>query len=67
MSAPMTAYLPELGFSKLSHASYAVALFYRPPDTGYIAMAELCDKIRDVSRQVSCSSWRMVIPDAEAQ
>lgn len=34
-------------------AGYAVASSYGLPDTGYIAMAEMCDKIRDVVRQVS--------------
>ena len=34
-------------------AGYAVASSYGLPDTGYIAMAEVCDKIRDVVRQVS--------------
>lgn len=43
----------EAGFPMVFLAGYAVASSYGLPDTGYIAMAEVCDKIRDVVRQVS--------------
>jgi methylisocitrate lyase len=43
----------EAGFPMVFLAGYAVASSYGLPDTGYIAMAEMCDKIRDVVRQVS--------------
>lgn len=43
----------EAGFPMVFLAGYAVASSYGLPDTGYIAMAEMCDKIRDVTRQVS--------------
>ncbi|KAJ5468963.1 hypothetical protein N7475_006715 [Penicillium sp. IBT 31633x] len=43
----------EAGFPMVFLAGYAVASSYGLPDTGYIAMAEMCDKIRDATRQVS--------------
>ncbi|KAJ5990308.1 hypothetical protein N7522_010515 [Penicillium canescens] len=43
----------EAGFPMVFLAGYAVASSYGLPDTGYIAMAEMCDTIRDVVRQVS--------------
>lgn len=43
----------EAGFPMVFLAGYAVASSYGLPDTGYIAMAEMCDKIRDAVRQVS--------------
>ncbi|OQD90683.1 hypothetical protein PENANT_c001G07236 [Penicillium antarcticum] len=43
----------EAGFPLVFLAGYAVASSYGLPDTGYIAMAEMCDKIRDVHCQVS--------------
>lgn len=43
----------EAGFPMVFLAGYAVASSYGLPDTGYIAMAEMCDKIRDAYRQVS--------------
>ncbi|CAG8903487.1 unnamed protein product [Penicillium egyptiacum] len=43
----------EAGFPIVFLAGYAVASSYGLPDTGYIAMAEMCDKIRDAVRQVS--------------
>ncbi|VUC35912.1 unnamed protein product [Clonostachys rosea] len=43
----------EAGFPIIFLAGYAVASSYGLPDTGYIAMQEMCDKIRDAHRQVS--------------
>jgi 2-methylisocitrate lyase-like PEP mutase family enzyme len=41
----------EAGFPMIFLAGYAVASSYGLPDTGYIAMAEMCDKIRESVRQ----------------
>ncbi|OQE27292.1 hypothetical protein PENSTE_c004G09632 [Penicillium steckii] len=43
----------EAGFPLVFLAGYAVASSYGLPDTGYIAMAEMCDKIQESFRQVS--------------
>ncbi|KAF5975618.1 carboxyphosphonoenolpyruvate phosphonomutase [Fusarium coicis] len=43
----------EAGFPVIFLAGYAVASAYGLPDTGYIAMAEVCDKIQETVRQVS--------------
>ncbi|KAJ6004596.1 hypothetical protein N7540_012965 [Penicillium herquei] len=43
----------EAGFPMVFLAGYAVASSHGLPDTGYIAMAELCDKIQETARQVS--------------
>ncbi|KAF2154264.1 isocitrate lyase/malate synthase [Myriangium duriaei CBS 260.36] len=43
----------EAGFPMVFLAGYAVASSYGLPDTGYIAMSEVCDKIRDAVRQTS--------------
>ncbi|KAJ5085031.1 hypothetical protein N7532_009802 [Penicillium argentinense] len=43
----------EAGFPMVFLAGYAVASSYGLPDTGYIAMAEMCDKIQESFRQVS--------------
>lgn len=43
----------EAGFPMVFLAGYSVASAYGLPDTGYIAMAEVCDKIQESVRQVS--------------
>ena len=43
----------EAGFPMVFLAGYTVASSYGLPDTGYIAMAEMCDKIQETVRQVS--------------
>ncbi|EQB54335.1 hypothetical protein CGLO_05849 [Colletotrichum gloeosporioides Cg-14] len=43
----------EAGFPMVFLAGYAVASAYGLPDTGYIAMSEMCDKIGEAVRQVS--------------
>lgn len=43
----------ESGQPMVFLAGYAVASGYGLPDTGYIAMQEMCDKIQDAVRQVS--------------
>lgn len=43
----------EAGFPIVFLAGYAVASAYGLPDTGYIAMQEMCDKIQEAVRQVS--------------
>ena len=43
----------EAGFPMIFLAGYPVASAYGLPDTGYIAMAEMCDKIQEAVRQVS--------------
>ncbi|RKL08633.1 hypothetical protein BFJ68_g9427 [Fusarium oxysporum] len=43
----------EAGFPMIFLAGYAVSSAYGLPDTGYIAMAEVCDKIQETVRQVS--------------
>lgn len=43
----------EAGFPMVFLAGYAVSSSYGLPDAGYIAMAELCDKIQEAYRQVS--------------
>ncbi|KPM35710.1 hypothetical protein AK830_g10864 [Neonectria ditissima] len=43
----------EAGFPMVFLAGYPVASSYGLPDTGYIAMAEMCDKIQEAVRQVS--------------
>lgn len=43
----------EAGFPFVMLAGYAVASSYGLPDTGYIAMQEVCDKIQEATRQVS--------------
>ncbi|KAF4831117.1 2,3-dimethylmalate lyase [Colletotrichum tropicale] len=43
----------EAGFPMVFLAGYAVASAYGLPDTGYIAMSEMCDKIGETVRQVS--------------
>ncbi|KEZ41993.1 Uncharacterized protein SAPIO_CDS6384 [Scedosporium apiospermum] len=43
----------EAGFPMVFLAGYTVASAYGLPDTGYIAMAEMCDKIQEAVRQVS--------------
>ncbi|KAF7552169.1 hypothetical protein G7Z17_g4492 [Cylindrodendrum hubeiense] len=42
----------EAGFPMVFLAGYSVASAYGLPDTGYIAMAEVCDKIQESVRQV---------------
>ena len=45
---------PLLGLlSMIFLAGYAVASSYGLPDTGYIAMAEMCDKINEACRQTT--------------
>lgn len=41
----------EAGFPMVFLAGYPVASSYGLPDTGYIAMAEMCDKIQEAVRQ----------------
>jgi methylisocitrate lyase len=43
----------EAGFPMVFLAGYSCASSYGLPDTGYIAMAEMCDKIQESVRQVS--------------
>ena len=43
----------EAGFPVVFAAGYAVASSHGLPDTGYIAMQEMCDKIQQISRVVS--------------
>jgi 2-methylisocitrate lyase-like PEP mutase family enzyme len=43
----------EAGFPMLFMAGFAASSSFGLPDAGYIAMAEMCDKIRDAYRQVS--------------
>lgn len=43
----------EAGFPIVFLAGYPVASAYGLPDTGYIAMAEMCDKIQEATRQCS--------------
>ncbi|KAJ5678940.1 hypothetical protein N7462_007184 [Penicillium macrosclerotiorum] len=43
----------EAGFPMAFLAGYAVASSYGLPDTGYIAMEEMCHKIQETCRQVS--------------
>ncbi|KAF6812427.1 carboxyvinyl-carboxyphosphonate phosphorylmutase [Colletotrichum sojae] len=43
----------EAGFPMVFLAGYAVASAYGLPDTGYIVMSEMCDKIEEAVRQVS--------------
>ncbi|KAJ5691723.1 isocitrate lyase/malate synthase [Penicillium malachiteum] len=43
----------EAGFPMVFLAGYAVSSSHGIPDTGYIAMAEMCDKIQESLRQVS--------------
>jgi 2-methylisocitrate lyase-like PEP mutase family enzyme len=43
----------EAGFPMIFLAGYPVASSYGLPDTGYIAMQEMCDKIQEAVRQVS--------------
>ncbi|EOD43053.1 putative carboxyvinyl-carboxyphosphonate phosphorylmutase protein [Neofusicoccum parvum UCRNP2] len=43
----------EAGFPLIFLAGYAVASSYGLPDTGYIALQEVCDKIQETVRQVS--------------
>ncbi|KAI8654600.1 hypothetical protein NCS57_01206600 [Fusarium keratoplasticum] len=43
----------EAGFPFVFLAGYAVASSYGLPDTGYIALQEVCDKIQEAVRQVS--------------
>ncbi|KAJ5609819.1 hypothetical protein N7528_009085 [Penicillium herquei] len=43
----------EAGFPMVFLAGYAVSSSHGIPDTGYIAMAEMCDKIQESFRQVS--------------
>lgn len=43
----------EAGFPIVFLAGYAVASAYGLPDTGYIALQEVCDKIQETVRQVS--------------
>lgn len=45
--------IEEAGFPIVFLAGYPVASSYGLPDTGYIAMAEMCDKIRDACRQTT--------------
>lgn len=42
----------EAGFPLIFLAGYAVASAYGLPDTGYIALQEVCDKIQETVRQV---------------
>ena len=43
----------EAGFPMVFLAGYTVSSAYGLPDTGYIAMAEMCDKIQEAVRQVN--------------
>ncbi|RYP90143.1 hypothetical protein DL770_003765 [Monosporascus sp. CRB-9-2] len=43
----------EAGFPMIFLAGYTVASAYGLPDTGYIAMAEMCDKIQEACRQTT--------------
>ncbi|KAH8588836.1 Pyruvate/Phosphoenolpyruvate kinase-like domain-containing protein [Bisporella sp. PMI_857] len=45
--------IEEAGQPMIFLAGYAVASSYGLPDTGYIAMQEICDKIQEAVRQVS--------------
>ena len=45
-------HVQEAGFPMVSLAGSAVSSWYGLPDTGYIAMAEVCDKIQGSFRQV---------------
>lgn len=43
----------EAGFPIVFLSGYPVASSHGLPDAGYIAMQEMCDKIQEVSRQVT--------------
>ena len=43
----------EAGFPMIFLAGYPVASAYGLPDTGYIAMQEMCDKIQEAVRQTT--------------
>jgi 2-methylisocitrate lyase-like PEP mutase family enzyme len=43
----------EAGFPMVFLAGYTMSSAYGLPDTGYIAMAEVCDKIQEAVRQCS--------------
>lgn len=43
----------EAGFPFLFLSGYTVASTHGLPDTGYIAMQEMCDKVQETARQVS--------------
>jgi 2-methylisocitrate lyase-like PEP mutase family enzyme len=43
----------ESGFPMVFLSGYSCSSSYGLPDTGYIAMAEMCDKIQETVRQVS--------------
>lgn len=43
----------EAGFPMVFLSGYSCSSAYGLPDTGYIAMAEMCDKIQETVRQVS--------------
>jgi 2-methylisocitrate lyase-like PEP mutase family enzyme len=43
----------EAGFPVVFLGGYAVSSAYGLPDTGYIAMAEMCDKIQETVRQTT--------------
>lgn len=45
--------MEEAGFPMLFLSGYTVASTHALPDTGYIAMQEMCDKIQETSRQTS--------------
>lgn len=51
----------EAGFPIIFLAGYPCASSYGLPNTGYIAMAEMCDKIQEAVRQVTVP----VIADAD--
>lgn len=43
----------EAGFPLLFLSGYAVASAHGLPDTGYVAMQEMCDKLQETARQTS--------------
>jgi len=54
----------EAGFPMIFLAGYPVASSYGLPDTGYIAMAEMCDKIQEACRQTTVPVMvRLVVCD----
>lgn len=45
--------IEEAGFPMIFISGFAVSSAHGLPDTGYIAMQEMCDKIQEVARQVT--------------
>lgn len=45
--------IEEAGFPMIFISGFAVSSAHGLPDTGYIAMQEMCDKIQEIARQVT--------------